>query len=118
MSGKNLKTGVRLLALLTCVASANSLARELPASEFRGTMITMTRGTVVAVDKAAKKISISHQGNWDIEIPASTTAFAVASTDMADGLTPGAAIFFIAAGDAKKPEVVRLAPRPASKFTY
>ena len=118
MSDKILKTGMCLLALLSCFAGVNSLARELPGSEFRGTMITMTRGTVVAVDKAAKKISISHQGNWDIEIPASTTAFSVASTDMADGLTPGSAIFFIAAGDAKKPEVVRLAPRPVSKFTY
>ncbi|MBK7685783.1 MAG: copper-binding protein [Rhodocyclaceae bacterium] len=118
MSDKNLKTAVCLWALCSCVVGANSWARELPASEFRGTMITMTRGTVVAVDKAARKISISHQGNWDIEIPATTTAFSVASADMADGLAPGSAIFFIAGGDAKKPELVRLTPRRANGFAY
>jgi len=118
MSSKNLKSSGCLLALLACVAGANSWARELPGSEFRGTMITMTRGTVVSVDKAARKISISHQGNWDIEIPAATTSFDLASIGMVSGLAPGSAVFFIAAGDAKKPAVIRLEPRRPNGFTY
>lgn len=104
--------------LLSCSVEANNSTRELPGSEFQGTMITMTRGTVVSVDKAAKKISISHQGNWDIEIPAATTLFEAKSVAMMSGLVAGSPVFFIAAGDAKKPEVVRLEPRPPSKFTY
>lgn len=118
MATKNFNRIVSLLAMITSAACANAGTRELPASEFRGTMITMTRGTVIAVDKATKKVSISHQGNWDLEIPAATTKFDLASTDMASDLAAGSAVFFIAAGDAKKPAVIRLAPRPANGFTY
>jgi Cu/Ag efflux protein CusF len=103
------------LLWLSCAAQANNSTRELPGADFRGTMFVMTRGVVVAVDKAAKKISIAHLGNEDLQIPAATTIFAVASANMLDGFEAGGSVFFIADRDAQKnPVVTRLAPRRAN----
>ena len=106
------------MALANNSSRANNSTRELPGCEFRGTMIVMTRGTVVTVDKAARKISISHQGNEDILIPAAVTEFSTTSTDMLDGFEAGAAVFFIADRVGETPVVVRLAPRRADGFKY
>ena len=104
--------------LLAAGLCSSTWARELPDSDFRATMITMTRGTVISIDKAAKKITLSHQGNYDLEIPAAKTTFDLKSADMANNLAVGAAVFFVAAGDAKKPELIRLEPRRPNGFTY
>ena len=118
MNLKLLGFGVGILLLASSVAQANNSTRELPQSEFRGTMIVMTRGTVVGVDKAAMKIKISHQGNEDIQIPAAITEFGAVSADMFVGLQAGAAVFFIADRVAEKPVIIRLAPRRPNGFTY
>ena len=110
--------GLSLVLLASNVAYANNSTRELPSSEFRGTMIVMTRGTVITVDKAAMKIRISHQGNEDIQIPAAITEFGAVSADMLVGFEAGAAVFFIADRVAEKPVVIRLAPRRPNGFTY
>ena len=115
---KLVSLGVSLLLMTSSLAQANNSTRELPPSEFRGTMIVMTRGTVIAVDKAAMKIRISHQGNEDILIPAAITEFGAVSADMLVGFEPGAAVFFIADRVAEKPVVIRLAPRRPNGFTY
>lgn len=107
-----------LLLLASSTAQANSSTRELPGCEFRGTMIVMTRGTVVSVDKAAREIRISHQGNEDIQIPAATTSFGVATVGMLDGFEAGGAVFFVADRIAEQPVLVRLVPRRPNGFTY
>ncbi|MBK9520524.1 MAG: copper-binding protein [Rhodocyclaceae bacterium] len=103
---------------LSTTVLANTSTRELPPEQFRGTMMVMTRGTVVTVDKTTKKLSISHQGNQDLEIPAATTKFGVASADMLTVYDAGATVFFVADRVGNEPVVVRLEPRRPSTFKY
>lgn len=77
----------------------------------RFTMMPMTRGVVVKLDKATGRIKIAHDRNEDVELPAATTEFRILLRDLPADIADGASIYFIAARIGPTLMVTRLEPR-------
>ena len=79
----------------------------------RFTMMPMTRGVVIKLDKATGRIKIAHDRNEDVELPAATTEFRILLRDLPADIADGASIYFIAARIGPTLMVTRLEPRKA-----